>query len=130
MSKDPKKIEKLEKPQVPPYIDPKEVMKRMHFLPAQLEWKNFHQEHPNPDKWIVLWCNLGQIAPNLILTYRDANGNYDLPHPTKSYPVQAWAYINNPTVDNEALAKQQKEIEEASAANLKAELALQAAQPK
>lgn len=101
-----------------PYIDPKEVMKRLVYKPAALVWENFQQKQPNPDRWVVLWCNLGRIAPNLILTYRDATGNYDLPHPTKAYPAQAWAYIDLPEVNQEALTACQKEIEEASAKNM------------
>ena len=127
MSKD-KKIEKAEAPA--PYIDPKEVMKRMDFLPYTLSWKNFQKEQPVPDRWIILWCNLGRIAPNLILTYRDSTGNYDLPHPTKAYPVQAWAYVDVPEVDAVALEGFQKEIEEASAQNLKAAIEGANAQPK
>lgn len=93
-----------------PSIDPKEIMKRLNYKPAALVWKNFQNEQPNPDRWVVLWCNLGRISPNLILTYRDATGNYDLPHPTKAYPVQAWAYIDLPEVDQAHLESIQQEL--------------------
>lgn len=97
---------------VPPGVDPKEIMKRLNYKPSTLVWKNFQSEQPIHDKWIVLWCNLGSISPNLIITYRDTTGNYDLPHPTKSYPVQAWAYIDLPQVDDGNMELIQKELED------------------
>lgn len=93
-------------------IDPKELLKRIVYKPSALVWKNFNAEQPQIDRWILIWCNMGRIAPNLYLSYRDSQGNYDLPHPTKPYPAQAWAYVDVPEMDQEELKKAQAELEE------------------
>lgn len=96
----------------PEGVDPKEILKRLVYKPSALVWKNFQVEQPSPDRWVIIWCNLGRIAPNFLLTYRDAMGNYDLPHPTKAYPVQAWAYIDLPCVDETHMEQIQKELDD------------------
>jgi hypothetical protein len=95
---------------IPEGVDFKEVLKRLVYKSGFLVWKNFHAEQPQPDRWVVLWCDLGRISNNLILSYRDSRGNYELPHPTKSYPVQAWAYIDIPQVDESTIEQIQMEL--------------------
>jgi len=110
MSKDVKKVEKKE--EALPAVDPQELLKRIMFKPAALGWKNFNQEQPGLGRWFILWCNLGPIAQNLFLSYRDNLGNYDLPHPTKQYPAQAWAYIDFPEVDQKSLETAEAKLRE------------------
>ena len=93
-------------------LDPQEIMKRIVFNPTQLVWNNFAQNQPDFDRWVILWCNLGNLANNLFLSFRDATGHYEMPHPTKQYPVRAWAYINLPEVDKEHLKKVKKDLSE------------------
>jgi len=88
-----------------PALDPQELTKRLIYKPGELVWNNFNTEHPDMDRWVLIWCNLGNIAQNLYLTFRDASGFYGLPDPTRSYPVRAWAYVNAPQVDQEDLEK-------------------------
>lgn len=95
-----------------PPVDPQELIKRIIFKPTAFIWNNFAQKQPDIDRWVILWCNLGNLANNLFLTFRDAAGNYDMPHPTKQYPVRAWAYINLPEVDKEHMEKAKKELVE------------------
>ena len=82
-------------------LDAQEIINRMQFNPTTLVWNNYAQMQPESDRWFLFWCNLGHIAPNLILTYRDATGYYDMPNPYKKYPVKAWAYVDLPRVDEE-----------------------------
>lgn len=98
-------------------IDPKELLKKLVYKPATLVWKNFSVEQPQADRWFLMWCNLGKIAPNLYVSYRDAQGNYELPHPTKQYPAQAWAYIDNPEIDQAELDKIQDQLKKEAEKN-------------
>jgi hypothetical protein len=108
--------EKHQEPKV--QIDPQEILKRIMFQTSKLEWVNFAQRTPESDRWIVIWCNLGRLSPNLFITYKDATGNYEMPHPTKQYPARAWAYIDIPLVDEKDLEKVKKQlIEDANKAH-------------
>lgn len=73
------------------------MLSSCEYTATMLDWKNFLKEPPEKDRYFVLWCPLGMIACNFIISYRDAAGNYDLPHPTKKYNAMAWAYIEAPT---------------------------------
>ena len=94
-----------------PALNAEEIMKRLVYNPTLLNWNNFQQVQPEPDRMLLIWCNLGSIAPNLFLTYRDASGAYDMPHPNKRYPVKAWAYVDLPAVDEEHLEKVKTDLE-------------------
>ena len=96
-------LTKANGPETP--IDSQDLAKDLTYKADALVWNNFSKEHPEMDRWVLIWCNLGNIAQNLYLTYRDASGFYGLPHPTRSYPVRAWAYVDTPVVDQEALKK-------------------------
>jgi len=78
-----------------------EQAKKISFKPSSLKWHNFAQTMPDPDRWFIMWCNMGNIAPNFYISYKDAQGNFDLPHPAKRYAAIAWAYISIPEVDNQ-----------------------------
>ena len=106
------KQETPEKKVEEPDFDPQELMKRIQFKPAALVWHNFAEKHPDPDRWVLLWCNLGRIAQNFFVSFRDASGNYELPHPTKQYPARAWAYIELPAVDEEHMEKLKEVLRE------------------
>lgn len=93
-----------------PPVDAQELLKRLSFKPGVLLWKNFNMEQPPLNAWVVIWCNLGPIAPNFFITFRDNLGNYDLPHPTKVYPVQAWALLGYPEADQESIKKAEADI--------------------
>ena len=82
--------------------NPEDLLKKVKFKPSVLIWENFHAKQPEPNRWIYLWCGLGSISQNIFLTYRDSLGQYDLPHPTKKYPAHAWAYAENPVVQEES----------------------------
>ena len=98
------------KSQVPP-ISSEEIMKRLVYNPTNLCWNNFQKSQPDPDRWMLIWCNLGNIAQNLFLTYRDSSGVYEMPQPSKRYPVRAWAYVDLPSVDEVHLNKIKSELE-------------------
>lgn len=72
------------------------MMSKIHYKPQGLVWHNFHAQQPLPDRWILIWCAFGKLTQNLYVVHRNALGHYDLPHPTKNFPLQAWAYIDNP----------------------------------
>lgn len=91
-------------------IDPQELLKRILFKPGVLVWKNFNTEQPGLNRHIIIWCNLGPLTQNLFISFRDNLGNYDLPHPTKVYPVQAWAYIDLPEADPQSIVDAEREI--------------------
>ena len=83
---------KENRPSVNEVIEPK-------FKQQIVTWNNFNTNPPDTDRWFYMYCPMGKIAPNFYLCYRDAAGNYELPHPTKKYPVQAWAYAVAPEVE-------------------------------
>lgn len=85
--------------------DPQDIVKGLTYKADALVWNNFSKEHPDMDRWVLIWCNLGNIAQNLYLTFRDSSGFYGLPNSTRSYPVRAWAYVDVPAVDQEDLKK-------------------------
>lgn len=91
-------------------FDTQELTKKLVFEPSKLEWVNFGEKHPEVDRWVLMWCNLGKIGANFFVTYRDASGHYDLPHPTKHYPGQAWAYLSLPQVNLELMEKSKEEL--------------------
>ncbi len=93
-------------------LDAQEIINRMTFNPTTLVWNNYSQIQPTSDRWLLLWCNLGHIAPNLILTYRDATGYYDMPNASKKYPVKAWAYIDLPSVDEKHLENVKQDLQQ------------------
>lgn len=104
-----------------PTVDPQELIKRIIFKRTTFVWNNFAQTQPDFDRWVLLWCNLGNLANNLFLTFRDASGHYEMPHPTKQYPVKAWAYVSLPEVDKEHMEKIKKEMEAETKKNLEKE---------
>lgn len=75
-----------------------EILKQIQYKEGSLQWINFNLRQPDPDKWFLLYCPMGKIAQNIYVCYRDVLGNYDLPHPTKKFNAQAWAYIENPEI--------------------------------
>lgn len=81
------------------------IMKRTTYNSTILHWNNFQQNEPDKDRMFLLWCNLGKIAKNMYLTYRDASGAYDLPPSNKKYLVKAWAYVDMPHENQENLSK-------------------------
>lgn len=81
-------------------LSPEEALKAITFHPQVLQWENFHVKQPERDRWLYLWCAFGKIEQNIYVTYRNALGHYDLSHPTKQFPAQAWAYADNPEVIN------------------------------
>lgn len=93
-----KKVEKLpiQEQKDPPAPTQQELMAAIKFKPQALVWHNFHAEQPEYDRWIYLWCAFGRMCQNIYVTYRNALGQYDLPHPTKQFPAHAWAYADNP----------------------------------
>lgn len=86
-----------------------EMLPKLTFKPAALIWNNWHQGPPEQDRWVILFVNLGKVANNLIMTYRDAQGNWDLPS-GKNYQPLAWAYIGAPDVDQEAAKASHAEL--------------------
>lgn len=90
----PKELSNLEK-----------IMQRTTYDSTNLKWNNFNQVHPETDRMILVWCDLGNISPNLYLTYRDRVGGYNMPNPNKNYPVKAWAYVDYPQENSEHLKK-------------------------
>lgn len=81
------------------------IMQRIKYDSTNLHWNNFNQVHPETDRMLLVWCDLGNISQNLYLTYRDRGGGYDMPHPHKNYPVKAWAYVDLPKENEEHLKK-------------------------
>lgn len=75
-----------------------EALKKIEYKPSALVWVNFNVRQPDPDRYFYLYCPMGKIAQNIYACYRDALGNYELPHPTKRYNAQAWAYADNPEI--------------------------------
>jgi len=98
-------------------IDKREFISRLIYNPTMLEWKNFGAEQPESDHWFLLWCPMGKMAPDLFLTYRDREGNYDLPENRKKYAARAWAYVILPDVNEEEAKKVEKELLEKSSKN-------------
>lgn len=92
------KIEEIEVEEVPCSTppSPEELLKKIVFEPSQFEWKNILVEQPEPDRWVILWCNVGTISQNFFVSYRDISGQYELPPSTRAYPVRAWAYLDIP----------------------------------
>jgi hypothetical protein len=104
MSKKVEKLpvaEKLDVPE-PTQPSPQELLAKVKFKPQALVWENFHAKQPDYDRWIYLWCAFGKLSQNIFVTYRNALGQYDLPHPTKQFPAHAWSYADNPQADEKA----------------------------
>ena len=96
MSKKSKRPDAIPAKELAEQAQTEDLFKKVVFKPGALIWNNFHVEQPQPDRWIVLWCAFGKLCQNLYITYRNQLGHYELPHPTKHFPAQAWAYIDNP----------------------------------
>jgi hypothetical protein len=89
----------VEQPKQPTQEEINEMIKNIKYKPQALVWHNFNLEQPVVDRWIYLWCPFGKLHQNIFVTHRDLTGNYDLPHPTKRFPAYAWAYADNPEVE-------------------------------
>ena len=79
-----------------------EALAAIKFKPQALVWENFHAKQPEFDRWVYLWCAFGKLGQNIYVTYRNALGQYELPHPTKQFPAHAWAYADNPIPEEQA----------------------------
>ena len=102
-------VEKLPQEEVAQKLDvpaptQEDLLKMIKFKPSVLIWENFHVKQPEFDRWIYLWCSFGKLGQNIFVTYRNSLGQYDLPHPTKQFPAHAWAYADNPVVEEQVNA--------------------------
>lgn len=94
----PKKEEQAVEIKQPTQEEINAMLKKIQYKTQGLVWHNFHVEQPQQDRWILIWCAFGRLTQNLYVCFRNALGHYELPHPTKHFPLQAWAYIDNPEV--------------------------------
>jgi hypothetical protein len=101
---EPEKIEKLDIAKSPTPEEIQQMLLSLKYLPGVLDWKNFQAEPPEQDRWMIIWCNFGTLSQNFFVTYRNSVGQFELPHPTKHFPVHAYAYLSIPVVEQPSQA--------------------------
>lgn len=97
-----------------PKTDTAEIAKKIIYLPFTIEWKNFCNEQPEKDRKVIIWCNLGNHTDNLYITHQDQGGNWRDLVSGMQYPVRAWAYLDNPVVNQESLQAAIAELKQES----------------